>query len=313
MTASDEALKTTRAPIFEAVVLAVLAIPLCVALAALAWRSTLHMPINYNEGCNAFFVSAVLAGEKLYFPSDALLTNNYPPLFFYLLAPLTSLIGDAVFAGRLASWLGFAAIIALIVAIPYRRNRDLLACLFGGAIFAACMVTNYDIYVGMDDPQILAHALMLLGLFAALGSGRVVIAAVLMAAALFVKHSIVALPLALAVWLAIYDRRAALRFVVAGLLAGGAGLMGCRLGLRPDFVTSLNAPRQYLPVRGWRHAVEWLFPPATADPAGGAGRGARPGQPHHHAVRRLPAGGDPAGVRARQRRRGQFQPDVRSW
>jgi hypothetical protein len=263
MAASDEALTSvppSPARVFEAAVLAVLAIPLCVALAALAWRSTLQIPINYNEGCNAYFVSAVLAGGPLYFAPDALLTNNYPPLSFYLQAPLASLIGDAVFAGRLVAWLAFAAVVALIVAIPYRRNRDLLACLFGGMIFAATMVINYDIYVGMDDPQMLAHAFMLLGLFVALRSGNVIVAAVLMAAALFVKHNVIALPLAFAVWLAIHDRRAAMRFVAAGILTGGIGLACCRLAFGPEFLSSLDAPRQYLPVRGWRHAVEWLFP-----------------------------------------------------
>jgi hypothetical protein len=284
MTASGEALNSTEDPLplpppapkqpaafaFEAVVLAVLAIPLFVAIAALAWRSTLKIPINYNEGYNAYFVSAVLAGGPLYFPPDALLTGNYPPLSFYLLAPLTSLFGDAVFAGRLVSWLAFAAIAALIVAIPYRRNRDLLACLFGGAIFAACMVTNYDIYVGMDDPQMLAHAIMLLGLFiivrppgedAAPGKAWPgIAAAVLMGAALFVKHNVVALPLALAVWLAVYHRRAAVGFVAAGMLTAGAGLACCLLAFGPEYLTGLNTPRQYLPVRAWRHAVEWLFP-----------------------------------------------------
>ena len=259
MMASDQAApERPPRPIFEAVVLAVLAIPLCVALGALAWRSTQLAPINYNEGCNAFFVSAVLTGGPLYFPPEALLTNNYPPLFFYLVAPLAGLIGDAVFAGRLVAWLAFAAVTALIVAIPYRRNRDLLACLFGGAIFAGYMVTNYDIYVGMDDPQMLAHAFMLLGLFVVVRFP--IAAAVLMAAGLFVKHNIVALPLALALWLVVYDRRAAMRFVAAGLVTGGIGLACCVFAFGPDFLSSLHAPRQYLPVRGWRHAIEWLFP-----------------------------------------------------
>jgi hypothetical protein len=215
-------------------------------------------------------VSAVLAGGPLYFPPDALLTNNYPPLSFYLLAPLAGLLGDAVFAGRLVAWLAFAAVTALIVAIPYRRNRDLLASLFGGMIFVAYMVINYDIYVGMNDPQMLAHAIMLLGLFVAIGSrnvitgdgiaGNGIAAGVLMATGLFVKHNVIALPVALAAWLAVYDRRAAVRFVIAGIVAGGIGLACCRLAFGPEFLTSLNTPRQYVPVRGWRHAVEWLFP-----------------------------------------------------
>ena len=266
MTVSDQVLKSEPplppppTPIFETILLAVLAIPLCVAIAALAWRSTLLAPINYNEGCNAWFVSVVQAGGPLYLPPDALLTNNYPPLSFYLLAPLAALLGDAVFAGRLVAWLAFTAVTALIVAIPYRRNGDLLACLFGAAIFAGYMVINYDIYVGMDDPQMLAHAIMLCGLFFAVSSGNVIIAALLMAAGLFVKHNVIAMPLALALWLAIYDRRAAVRFVAAGILAGGVGLACCLLAFGPDFLTSLRAPRQYLPVRGWRHALEWLAP-----------------------------------------------------
>ena len=268
MTASDQASNTASAPpaasTFETIVLALLAIPLCVALAALAWRSTLHIPINYNEGPNAYFVSAVLAGGPLYFPPEALPTNNYPPLSFYLAAPLTGLLGDAIFAGRLLAWLAFAAVTALIVAIPYRHHRDLLACLFGGAIFAAYMVTNYDIYVGMDDPQMLAHAIMLLGLLVVVRAPRGlwsgIAGAVLMAAGLFVKHNVIALPLALALWLAMRDRGAAMRFVAAGILTGVVGLACCRLVFGRDFLTSLNASRQYLPARGWRHAVEWLFP-----------------------------------------------------
>jgi hypothetical protein len=112
----------------------------------------------------------------------------------------------------------------------------------------------------MDDPQMLAHAFMLFGLFVAIDSGNVIAGAVLMAAGLFVKHNVVALPLALAVWLAVYDRRAAARFVAAGLVTGGVGLGCCVLAFGLDFLSSLQAPRQYLPVRGWRHAVEWLFP-----------------------------------------------------
>ena len=58
-----------------------------------------------------------------------------------------------------------------IVAIVYRLNGDRFAALFAGALFAGCMVINYDIYVGMNDPQMLAHALMLGGLWLLLRHG----------------------------------------------------------------------------------------------------------------------------------------------
>ena len=248
----------------EAALLAVLAVPLAIAIAALAWRSTLMAPINYNEGCNAFFVSAVLTGAPLYFPPDALVTNNYPPLSFYLEAPIARLMGDAIFAGRLVSWLAFAAITGLIVAISHRLHRDRIAALFAGMIFAGFIVINYDIYVGMNDPQMLAHAIMLAGLWILLRSRNAVPAAIaasmLMAAALFVKHNIVALPLTVALWLAIYNRRAAFTFIAAGVATGAVGLAVCLAAFGHDFTSGLLAPRRYVPERAWRHALEWLMP-----------------------------------------------------
>jgi hypothetical protein len=250
--------------VFETILFAVLAAPLAAAIAALAWRSTLMIPINYNEGCNAYFVSAALAGTPLYFPPDAPLTNNYPPLSFYLLAPAAGLMGDAIFAGRLVAWLAFGAIATFIVAISYRLQGDRIAALLAGMIFLGFIVINYDIYVGMNDPQMLAHAIMLCGLWVLLrrpdALGSAVAAAGLMAAALFVKHNILALPLAAALWLAVYDRRAAIGFVAAGAATGALGLAACLAAFGLDFISSLLAPRQYIPARAWRHAVEWLMP-----------------------------------------------------
>jgi hypothetical protein len=248
----------------ETVLLVVLAVPLGVAIAALAWRSTLMAPINYNEGCNAFFVSQALAGAPLYFPPAALLTNNYPPLSFYLEAPVASLTGDAIFAGRLVSWLAFAASTGAIVAISRRLRGDRIAALFAGMIFAGFMVINYDIYLGMNDPQMLAHAIMLGGLGILLGSRNpvraAIPAAVLMATALLVKHNIVALPLAVALWLAAHNRRAAVTFIATGVVAGAVGLAICLAAFGHDFIAGLLAPRRYFPERAWRHAVEWTMP-----------------------------------------------------
>ena len=186
---------------------------------ALAWRiQPAAADPSPNEGCNAYFVSAVLAGGPLYFPPDALLTNNYPPLSFYLVAPLAGLIGDAVFAGRLMAWLAFAAIVALRSS-PFRIGATATcspACSVE-YIFAGYMVIDGDIYVGMDDPQVTgarARAVrIVLGGSVSQAAWSSIAAGVLMAAGLFVKHNVLALPLTLALWLAIYDRRAAMRFI----------------------------------------------------------------------------------------------------
>jgi len=240
--------------------LALLSLP----LAALVYRSLLIEPINYNEGWNAYYASLLIHGGPLYYPQQALLSNNYPPLSFLIIASLSAFFGDSLFVGRAIAWLAFAVITAAIAAILRRIDGDRLPALFGAGMFASYMVVNYDIYVGMDDPQMLAHALLLLGLYVYLrhrpAAWAGVVAALLMCAGLFTKHNVIGLPLALTVWLAVYDRAACLRFIAIGLLSVSAGLTGSTVVFGPDFLIDLTASRPYFAVRAWRHALEWTFP-----------------------------------------------------
>jgi len=248
----------------EALLLGLLLLLLAIPLAALVYRSTLFDQINYNEGWNAYYTSLLTQGRPLYYPPQALLTNNYPPLSFLVVAPLARLVGDALFAGRIVAWLAFALLSLTILALLRRIDGDWLAATFGASVFVSYMVVNYDIYVGMDDPQMLAHALILLGLYTYLRHERAawaaIAAAALMSAGLFAKHNIIALPVALAGWLAIYDRRAGLRFVVTGILCGAAGIVASVGAFGPEFLTSLRMSRPYSAVRAWRHAIEWTVP-----------------------------------------------------
>src|SRR6185369_15434662 len=181
---------------WETALLAVLAIPLLVALGALVYRSTLYIPLNYNEGWNAFQTAAAMYGRVLYPPPNALITNNYPPLSFFIVGAVASVLGDAVFAGRMVSWLAFLAVAGLIGAILRRAGNDWFAVLFGAMFFVGYAVVYFSNYVGMDDPQWLAHAVMMLGLYiyirAPENPSSSVVTGVLMAIALFVKHNIVA-------------------------------------------------------------------------------------------------------------------------
>src|SRR5436305_1669765 len=59
-----------------------------------------YLPLDPNEGCNAYFADAAIHGGVLYPAADALITNNYPPLSFYLVGAVGYLTGDNIFAGR---------------------------------------------------------------------------------------------------------------------------------------------------------------------------------------------------------------------
>lgn len=202
------------------------------------WMIPQHVPLDPNEGWNA---AHALRLGKLYPPPGDGMVNNYPPLSFYLVAATTRLTGDTIVAGRIIALLSFAAA-TIAIAIAARvmgtgRRAAGLAALF----FAAVLLVASD-YVAMDDPQLLGHAIQLGGLLLAL-RGRAVAAALLFAVALFVKHNLLALPVATGLWLCLENRRAGLAFITTGLVACGAGLLVFHAAFGTSLLAQLASPR----------------------------------------------------------------------
>jgi len=194
----------------------------------------LHVPLNYNEGWNAYFAARAVgvAAGPLY-PADGLAFNNYPPLSFYAVGALGRYgVGDMIVAGRIVAAASLLASAALVGTCVRRLGGDRRGGLVasGLLLFSA---TFFREYVAMDDPQWLAHALMLGGLAVLLRdqargripAGRVVAAALLVAAGGFVKHSLVGLPLAVTVWLALARPRVAATWLLAAVGSVAAGLL----------------------------------------------------------------------------------------
>jgi len=207
-------------------------------------------PLDPNEGWNAAHALSLMSGRALYPPPHSLMVNNYPPLSFYLVASLSRLAGDAVIGGRilaLLSFLGGCAGIALVLRqMAYGTGARLIAVLF----FAATLLIASD-YVGMDDPQLLGHAVQLAALLLLL-RGKTLAAALIFAASLFFKHNLLALPLAAAAWLFGRDRHQAWRFLICGFAATGLGLILFRLLYGENLLTLLASPR----LLSWNNA--WL-------------------------------------------------------
>jgi hypothetical protein len=226
----------------------------------------MYVSKNYNEGWNAFHAASLFSGENLYFPSSAVVTNNYPPLSFFIIAGIMHFIPDAVFAGRIVATLSFVGIAIAIGSISYLLNHDVVAAFIGSLLFVASIAVNYNYIVGSNDPQMLAHALILLGLYLCirfLTTGKSpILAALLMCLGLFTKHSVIALPATLAIWFFLYDRNAFFWFTGCSALIAIGGLFGSWLTFGSDFITGLIAPRRFLPVEGYRSLLQWL-PPMT--------------------------------------------------
>jgi hypothetical protein len=198
----------------------------------------LHVPLDPNEGWNAYHALAAMAGTLLYPQPPDLMANNYPPLSFYLVGALTRLTGDAIIAGRLVSLAAFIVTTVGLMTLLRQLGANVLASLFSGLVFAATLLIASN-YVAMDDPQLLGHALQIQALLLLLRPKPATLAAaLLMAAGVFVKHNLVAMPLAAAIWLWDREPRQAVRFILIGLGIGLAGLAGFRL------VTEVNLPHE---------------------------------------------------------------------
>ena len=201
----------------------------------------LHIPINYNEGWNAIFdARAVTPGSPaLYPPADSFVFNNYPPLGFYIVGGLGRFVfGDMIVGGRVAALISLLSAAALAGLCVRQLGGSRKSAAAAGLLLLLFVSTFYRTYVAMDDPQWMAHAVMLGGLavllrkhgIARLVAGEIPVsnligAALLMVIGGFIKHNLIALPLTVTIWLMWLNRRAASVWVAAAAIGVGIGVL----------------------------------------------------------------------------------------
>jgi hypothetical protein len=144
--------------------------------------------------------------------------------------------------GRWICLLAYLAVTAGIAVLLQRMDCRPGAIALGALFFAALLLITSD-YVGMDDPQLLGHAVQIAALLLLLRD-RIMIAAALFAVSLFIKHNLLALPLAAGLWLLLQDRRAGVHFLLWGLAFVLSGLVLFQLGFGASLLGQLASPRQ---------------------------------------------------------------------
>jgi hypothetical protein len=213
-----------------------------------AYRAFLPLQIDVNEAWNSYQADMLRAGRPLY-SFDAFITNNYPPLSFYVVDTLSRAAGiDALYVGRLLSLAAAMATAFSIWACVRRLGASRLAAALGALWWFASMARWYAGYVGMDDPHLVALALMTWALAYALRdpkSRRVEIAIVLMALAGFYKHNLIAIPATTLCWWTLQDYRRGLRLALLGIAAVAVGFAICGLMFGQAFFHDLLLPRHY--------------------------------------------------------------------
>ncbi len=159
-----------------------------------------------NEGWVAYFADRAVHGGVLYPGADEMVMNNYPPLSFYVIGMAGLLTGDTVLAGRLISILALFAIAVTIGVLVARATSKRSAGAFTAAFFLMLFSAYPGGRIGLNDPQLLGHAVMLVGLAVIWlypeRFGAMFCAAIIMALAGLIKHNIIAVPLAVTAWAA---------------------------------------------------------------------------------------------------------------
>jgi hypothetical protein len=223
-----------------------------IAILAFAWpvyRAFLNIEIENNEGWNAYFADAAMGKMPLYPSSAQLITNNYPPLSFFVVGLGGRLVGDPVLAGRLLSLISVIAIATAIALSVRRLGGTRAAAAISAAFYIAMMSQCFARYVGMNEPQLFSHAIMVFGFLAFLGARSrdrgYVMPVLVMALAGFVKHNIIAMPLTVFAWLGMNRRREALKCLGAAIVVIVTGIAICYVCFGRDFFLNIFSPRHY--------------------------------------------------------------------
>jgi hypothetical protein len=229
---------------FPSVVMAIYAVVCAAGLWRVLATIGLHVPLDPNEGWNAYLAAAAMAGHP-YPDAHGYFVNNYPPLSFYIVDVFGSIVGDNIIAGRIVSLVAFLCVAAGIFQAARFMGCRALHAAFASLLFMAWLIVSTD-YVGMNDPQLFAHAIQIAGLLLVLRSTpNDIAAAALFALAIFVKHNLVTMPAAVGLWLLMTDRARARRFIGAGFAFLLSGLVLFRVLYGDSLLSHLTSSRSY--------------------------------------------------------------------
>jgi 4-amino-4-deoxy-L-arabinose transferase-like glycosyltransferase len=124
----------------------------------------LKFSINSNEGWNAYHALEVVSGELLYDKRNEWTPVNYPPVSFYIIGSIGRLLGEPLFAGRYISFLSLLLISLCVGYAVKKLGGKVYDAVFSGTFCIGLFAGFSQDYVGMNDPQMLGHIIILGGL-----------------------------------------------------------------------------------------------------------------------------------------------------
>ena len=191
-------------------------------------------PIDYNEGFNVIPTTRLVHGRPLYVPltSFPVTPVDYPPLSFVIIGGLSYFTGSILLTGRVVSLVSLLFVSYLVYGIIDNFTLKKSAALLGTLLWLALVVRMADNYIGMYDPQMLAHIFSLGAIYLyskwvdEITVQKTCMLAFLCCFALFIKHSLIAAPIALAITLFFSNRGLFGTFALAGIIISSLMLFG---------------------------------------------------------------------------------------
>jgi hypothetical protein len=261
---SDRPPATTEVPsskgtfsIAEALVWITLAILLAFSLVTLVYpmvRAFYRFEINYNEGWNVYVTQAAMQHHDLYPVKHGGITAGYPFLSFYLVGYVSHLTHDYLMTARLISLIAFLISCVLVGLIVKKLTGAWGPAVFASAFSLGLFCSRMPDYVGMDDPQMLAHPFFLFGLWLYLGAApstlRIAGITSLFIVGGNIKHNLLPAPISVLSDLFTTSLSKAVRFMVFGVVLLALAIAVNMLVGGPSFISRLLAPRPYSAAKG---------------------------------------------------------------
>jgi hypothetical protein len=216
---------------------------------------------NYNEGWNVYNAVRLINREIVY-DDNYWRVNNYPILSFIAVAGVNTVVHNLLLSGRIISLLSFVLIGVLAGAAVRRLDGDPVDAVFGAGCALGLCYLAAPTWIGADDPQTLGEALMLAGFvnYISRPACRFTLlrTALLVVCGGFVKHNLVAIPLAITMDVAIRSPRQLLWWV--GCCAGlGIGCLGVTFIVAGgSFIDHLLSPRIFAWDDARYHLMKYL-------------------------------------------------------
>lgn len=215
-------------------------------------RMSYILPVNYNEGWNAYHSLNATLGQELYSLENPWTPNNYPPLSFYLIGGIGKIIGNPILAGRYISFLALLFVGFCTGWIVKQLGGKTDGAIFSSFFCLGTIAATAESYVGMNDPQLLAHAFVIGGLALYLRDRDTLwVPSLLIVVGLFIKHVLLPIPVAIALDTLLFSPKKFLKWSsFFALFLGSFTAITCVVD-GASFLQQLSANRVYHWGRMW--------------------------------------------------------------